>query len=117
MEQTKFDRVIGYYLKNDNKEIADPWARLAAGMIKQALYDLLKSPQRQPKEEVLRWLKSEEAAFVCDGAGIDYYRVRRLVDMVGSGIRINSRRLDTVRAAIYQFDRRGGTYQGAREAA
>lgn len=118
MEKTKFDRVIGYYLKSPGKEIEDPWARLAAGMIKQALYDLLSSPKRKPNEEAMTWLKSEEAALVCDGAGINYFRVRRLVDKVGSGIAINTRRLDTVKTTIYQFNWRGGTYQSrAREAA
>lgn len=118
MEKTKFDRVIGYCLKSPGKDIADPWVRLAAGMIKQALYDLLNSPQRKPNEEAMTWLKSEEAAFVCDGAGINYFRVRRLVDKVGSGISKNTRRLDTVKMTIYQFNRRGGTYQNrTREAA
>ena len=115
MEQAKFDRAVGYFFKSDGKEIADPWARLAAAMIKRALWELLLSCQREPNQEVLTWLKSDEAAWVCEGGGADYYRIRRFVDKYGSGNPKSTRRFTTVKRTIKNFDDRGGVYDPRRK--
>ena len=80
MRKTIFTNVIGMQFKNDNKDIEDPWARLSAAILKRAIYELLSSRRKRPNQEVLIWLRSDEAAWMSEVAGVSYGKIRNLVD-------------------------------------
>lgn len=115
MEKTIFHNVIGMQFKNDNKDIEDPWTRLSAAILKRAIYELLSSRRKSPNQEVLIWLRSDEAALMSEVAGISYSKIRSLVDQFAQ--KAPKRDYLLAKYKIRKFEDRWCTYKKEIEAA
>ena len=57
----------------------DPYRKLAAATIKRAIHELLAVRDEGRFEEIITWLRSEESALFCECAGINFYKMHRIL--------------------------------------
>lgn len=89
---------------------SDPWSRLAAAAIKRAIHELLAARSESKANKIMEWLRSEEAAWFCDCAGINIHKVhQKLRDYTTCN---KAKKFRQIRDQITKFDNHG-TY-GAR---